>query len=58
MSTDREATITPGGDAPACEENGCTDTRLLATVDPTGVHPARTLCPEHRVTYLREVYDE
>jgi len=58
MSSEREATITPGGDAPECEEDGCTDTRLLARVEPDGVHPARTLCPEHRVAYLREVYGE
>lgn len=56
MSNDREATITPRSDAVACDEDGCTDTRMLATVDPDTADPARTLCPNHRVAYLREVY--
>jgi hypothetical protein len=53
----RDATITPEADGTICEEPGCDAEDLLATVDPDGDHPARTLCPTHRVAYLREVAD-
>jgi len=51
----REATITPRADGTGCDEPGCDADDLLATVDPDGARPARTLCPTHRVAYLREV---
>lgn len=54
----RDATITPRADGGDCDEAGCGVSELLATVDPDGGRPARTLCPSHRVAYLREVNDE
>lgn len=50
-----DATITPREDGTGCDEPGCEADELLATVDPNGEYPARTLCPTHRVVYLREV---
>ena len=51
-----EATITPSTDRSICEAAECDATDLLARVDPDGPANARTLCPRHRVEYLREAY--
>lgn len=53
-----DAAITPVSDGDRCEEPGCEASELLATVNPGGDHAARTLCPTHRVRYLREVNAE
>lgn len=50
------ARITPSSDSVVCGATGCDETELLAHVDPDSAS-ARTLCPRHRVEYLREVYD-
>lgn len=49
------ATITPRPDARSCDEDGCDTDTLLSLVEPDDVDETRVLCPEHRVTYLREV---
>lgn len=54
-STDLTATVTPRPDAESCEADGCTETDLLALVEPDGVDEARVVCPTHRVAFLREV---
>jgi hypothetical protein len=51
------ATITPTPSSAACGATGYNETALLAHVDPDNDEAARTLCPDHRVEYLREVYD-
>lgn len=51
-----EATITPSPNSTICEAPECDTTELLAHVDPEGPANVRTLCPHHRVEYLREVY--
>jgi hypothetical protein len=56
MNDQREATVTPRPDGETCEQIGCDETELLASVNPDTADPARTLCPTHRVAYLREVY--
>jgi hypothetical protein len=57
MSTHREATITPRPDIDRCDQIGCDESDLLAEVAPDGAD-VRTLCPTHRVAYLREVYHQ
>jgi hypothetical protein len=54
----REATITPVPDSGVCEVANCERTNLLARVHPDSGAEARTLCPRHRVEYLREVYNQ
>lgn len=49
------ATITPRPESDVCGATGCDGASLLAYVDPDGDARARTLCPHHRVEYLREV---
>lgn len=56
VATMNGATIIPGG--VSCEHRGCEATRLLALVDPDTDEDEKTLCPQHRVRYLREVLDE
>lgn len=53
---DRGATITPAPNSEACETAGCDKEELLARIEPDIRGDARTLCPQHRVEYLREVY--
>ena len=53
---ERGATIIPQPSAVVCEATGCEEKELLAQVDPDCQEKARTLCPRHRVEYLREVY--
>lgn len=52
--THPEATITPRSRG-SCDATECAEDDLLAYVDPDGPEEARTLCPRHRVEYLREV---
>lgn len=58
MSSPTTAEITPRPDAEECDATDCTADELLAEVDPQGRPPARVLCPDHRVGFLREVSDE
>lgn len=53
-----EATITPSPSSVVCGATGCNETELLAHVDPDNDAAARTLCPDHRVEYLREVSNQ
>lgn len=53
--SERWATITPKPDSAVCGATGCDETQLLAYVNPDNSANARTLCPRHRVEYLREV---
>ena len=50
--------ITPSTDSSVCGVIGCEQTELLALVEPDGQAAARTLCPHHRVEYIREEYDQ
>lgn len=52
---DHAAEITPRPDARRCDAEDCSTRDLLAEVDPEGPAEARTLCPTHRVEFLREV---
>lgn len=52
----RGATITPLFNDMTCGVAGCEKEELLARVEPDGRRDTRTLCPQHRVEYLREVY--
>lgn len=58
MHQPQYATIHPSPDAMVCGATGCDETKLLARVQPEGPAKARTLCPQHRVEYLREVSRE
>lgn len=49
------AEITPRDDATCCEAEECSETALLASVNPVGATEAQILCPTHRVEFLREV---
>ena len=52
------ATITPSPDSTTCEETDCHRDEYIALINPDGPAEPRTLCPQHRVKYLREVYDQ
>jgi len=58
MSNEREVVVTPGGDSHECEVEGCTIEEPLARIEPENHHPAKTLCPDHRVQYIREAYKD
>lgn len=51
-------TITPAPDSAVCGAAGCKETELLALIEPDGREDVRTLCPRHRVEYLREVHSQ
>jgi hypothetical protein len=53
--SDTKATVTPHPEATTCEAENCTTGELLACVEPDALDEERTLCPTHRVQWLREV---